>query len=147
MPRKQAKAGQSIAAPIKSVRPPAATDFEKLTPAWRFSRLELVDPFGWHQIATSKLHEIRERLASFESMTWHEILVANNHANHSIKISKICRTARQRLEELKLEDIEDLVSLRVSGKERVWGIKQDNILLLLWWDPQHQICPSKKRHT
>jgi len=35
-----------------------------------------------------------------------------------------------------------LVSLRLSGKERVWGILQENALLLLWWDPGHEICPS-----
>lgn len=118
-----------------------------LNPSWQFSRLELVDPFGWHSIDTALLHEIRERLQAFESMTWNEILVKGSKHNHAIQTTALCKDARDRLKEIRLDDIEELVSLKMSGEERIWGIKQHSVMLLLWWDPRHQVCPSHKKHT
>jgi len=114
-------------------------------PSWRFSMLEFVDPFGWHQISNQKLREVHSKLKSFESMCWHNILGPNNH---SVSIETLCREAQKRLRELSLDDYESLVSLRLTGKERIWGIRQEGgILLLLWWDPTHQVCPCLKKHT
>lgn len=116
-------------------------------PSWRFSKLELVDPFGWHILSSTKLHEIRSKIQNFESMTWNEILIEAKKQNHSISTEKICRAAQNRLCELELDDAEDLISLRIGARERIWGIRQSSVLLLLWWDPDHQICPSTLKHT
>jgi hypothetical protein len=62
-------------------------------------------------------------------------------------VGELCKTARDRLEDLRLEDIDELVSLRLGGAERVWGIRDGNVMLLLWWDPEHAVCPSLKKHT
>ena len=116
-------------------------------PSWRFTKLELVDPFGWHTIDTALLHFIRGKLQDFESMTWNQILVVGKKFNHSVKVSEIERSAMERLRSLRLDDIEELISLRVTGAKRIWGIRQGGALLLLWWDPNHQVCPSKLKHT
>ena len=79
-------------------------------------------------------------------MTWNEIL-RDRSSNHSVLVSQLDKKARKRLAALKLDDIESLVSLRVAAKQRIWGIKQHNSLLLLWWDPGHQVCPSPPKHT
>jgi len=116
-------------------------------PSWRFTKLELVDPFGWHTINTALLHSIREKLQDFESMTWNQILVVGKKFHHSIKVCDVAKDARERLKYLRLDDIEELVSLRISGSKRIWGIRQGGVLLLLWWDPDHQICTSNPKHT
>lgn len=116
-------------------------------PSWRLSRLEMVDPFGWHNIKTSQLHYVRERLQNFESMTWNQIIVEGKKHNHTVKTSSIAKTARDRLKDLRLDEVDELVSLKLSGEERVWGIRQGSALLLLWWDPLHKVCPSRKKHT
>lgn len=103
--------------------------------------MELVDPFGWHKLDESTLIYIRERLALFETMTWSEILVRAKKQNHSIKVSSICGPAQQRLEARSLF-LEDVVSLRLSARERVYGYLDNGVLVLLWWDPEHRICPS-----
>lgn len=77
-------------------------------------------------------------------MKWSEILNRNSHA---VPISKICPEAQGRLKELKQDDVDELISLRLTGKKRVWGIRDQNILKILWWDPEHTVCPSLKRHT
>ena len=105
--------------------------------------MELVDPFGWHKLDGATLTYIRERLALFETMTWSEILVRAKKQNHSIKVSSICGSAQQRLEAQSLL-LEDVVSLRLSARERVYGYLDNGVLVLLWWDPEHRVCPSLK---
>jgi len=107
--------------------------------------LQMIDPFGWHRLDSGKVRDIRDKLAAFEGMTWNEILVKGKKQNHSVPRQDLCKAARDRLTEIKLDDIDELVSLRLSGRERVWGIRSHNVLTVLWWDPDHAICPSLKK--
>ena len=109
--------------------------------------IETVDPFGWHKITAEKLIEIKDKIRNFESMTWADILVSAKKNNHSIPIDDLCKTAKERIKDLQLDDIDQLVSLRLSGTERIWGVLQDGVMLLLWWDPDHQVCPSPLKFT
>lgn len=138
---------KSIPAPSKTPKSNFIQSSNDENPSWRFSKLELVAPFGWHTIQTKLLHDIREKLKHFESMTWQEITVVAKKQNHSIPVNKICKSAQIRLKELGLDDIESLISLRMTGEQRIWGIRQKSVLLLLWWDPNHQVYPSQKKHT
>lgn len=104
--------------------------------------MELVDPFGWHKVDGPKIKYVREKLGHFESMTWNEILVAGRKRNHSVPVEKLCPTAQKRLRDLGQSDLDEVVSLRLSGPERVWGILREGALTILWWDPEHQVCPS-----
>jgi hypothetical protein len=95
--------------------------------------MEMVDPFGWHGVDGPTLHHIRGRLAHLETMTWAEILVRAKKQSHSIKVADICSAAQQRLEALSLM-LEDVVSLRLSARERVYGYLENGVLIVLWWD-------------
>ena len=117
-------------------------NFNSLKPAWRLAKLELCGPFGWHEMTGEKLQEVVKKLGAFEALTWGEILVTQKHRNHSILVEKLSPSARRRLSELKLDDLDELVSLRLSGPNRVFGIREQGILLLMWWDPDHGVCPS-----
>ena len=119
-----------------------------MAPSWCVSRLECVDTFGaWQNLEKGKLHEIREKLAHFESMTWNEILVKSKTRNHVVSVGSLVSQAKRRLAQLKVDDIDELVSLRLSARERIYGIRNQAALLLLWWDPDHAIYPVEKRHT
>lgn len=76
-------------------------------------------------------------------MTWNEFLVQAKKRNHSIKVADITSEARERLEAVGL-GLDEVVSLRLTGKERVFGYLDNGVLVLLWWDPDHQVCPSLK---
>ncbi len=118
-----------------------------LRPSWRVESLEMRNRFGWHVLSGDKLREIREKLGFLESMTWADLLVGAKKQHHSVDISRIIPEARRRLEERRLL-LEKVVSLRLSGEERVWGYLAENgVLVLLWWDPCHEICPSALKHT
>jgi len=134
--------------PSKKPTAVAIIDWEKFHPAWSVKNLEMVHPdFGWQKIDEQKLNEIREKLGNFESMTWHEILVKSKKQNHSVSIPELSNMAIKHLQDMHQIDIDHLISLHLSGKERIWGIKDRNILILLWWDPGHLVYPSYKKHT
>ena len=109
--------------------------------------MELVDLFGWHSIDGLKIRTVREKLGNFESMTWNEILVKGRKRNHTGSVAKLCTAAQKRLREIGHADLDEVVSLGVNSTERVWGILREGILTVLWWDPQHQVCPSLLKNT
>ena len=80
-------------------------------------------------------------------MTWGEILGKSGDKHHSIDVHRLSKTAQDRLREIRLDDIDDVISLRVTGQERIFGVRFGSVLRLLWWDPLHEVCPSQKKHT
>jgi hypothetical protein len=122
-------------APSTEVDPNA---FYHLKPAWRISRLEFCDPYGWHEIDRDTLNRIRERLGSLEAMTWQEII---GNKNHPIRTVQLCKAAQDRLTDLHLDDVDRMTSLRLTGKGRIWGFVNQGIMTLLWWDPDHEVYP------
>ena len=114
-------------------------------PVWSFALLDFGGSWSFPNIDTASLRKVLERFRSLESMTWKEI--ESTTGSHVIEISSIIRSAQETLEELHLDDATDLFSLRIQGRERIWGIRDNHILRILWWDPNHEICPSEKRNT
>jgi hypothetical protein len=103
--------------------------------SWRFGSVDPDGPWGWHvnERLTVDLHDF---LCSMEKQTW------PMDRSKQIPVENICRGAQRRLEERGLDDAEDLVELRVTGAGRIWGIRYGSIFAFLWWDPQHEVCPS-----
>jgi hypothetical protein len=128
----------------KTPRAEIFPNINQLKPAWRIGRLEMCEPFGWQDLERSKLQEIRARLSELEKLTWNEILVQNKYWNHTIQVEDLCSEAQERLLDLRLDDYDEIVSLRLSNLERIWGLRIDGAMTLLWWDPDHSICPSLK---
>jgi hypothetical protein len=109
--------------------------------------MEFADPYGWHEVNGATLNAIRVKLSHFESMTWREILVKSKKQNHTVAVENMSNDARKRLREIHCSDVDELISLHLSGTERIWGILREGVLTLLWWDPNHLVCPSLLKHT
>lgn len=122
-------------------------DFGRYYPRWRFGLLQMDGAFGWYGLEPASAHSLRERLAQLERQTWNEIFVQDRHHHHSADLDKLSSAALKRLRELKLDDRDCLWSLRVSARERVWGILEEDIFYFLWWDPEHEVYPSSLKHT
>lgn len=131
----------------KTPRMTVYEDAMKMTPSWRVSFMQRVEPWGWHSVDTNEIQEIHTKLCEYESKTWSEILVTERYRNHRVECHKLCKDAREQLEALGLDDQEQIVSLRLGSTQRVWGILDHHVLHLLWWDPQHLVYPSFKKHT
>lgn len=119
------------------------------TPKWSLLRLDVdgVDgKWGWRGIPQTNLWDILEKLRNYESMKWSEI-EANYKRDHATDVSALHKDARSRLVALKLHDEETLFRFRLQGKVRIWGRKRGAVFELLWYDPEHEICPSSLAHT
>lgn len=116
-------------------------------PSWRISKIELTDCYGWHVLDLKQIGYVKTKLANFETMTWREILVDSRKQNHLVDVNKLSADANRRLVVTQQDDIDQLLSLRLSGKQRVWGVLHQGACHLLWWDPKHQVCPSLPKNT
>ena len=93
--------------------------------------------------------EILPKLRMFESMTWQEILSASgakkkgrgNH-HHSVAVEKLSKDAQKRLKEIKLDDVESLFSLRLTGRKRLYGIRDGRVFKFIWYDREHEVYLS-----
>jgi hypothetical protein len=120
-----------------------SNDQEKLS--WQIRILDFEGAWGWKGIDANTLIYVHGKLAQFETMTWAEI----NHPNtgcHSIKVKDLCNEAQKRLTDLSIIE-DELFSLRLSGKERLWGIRERHVFKILWWDPMYEVYPVDKKHT
>lgn len=114
-------------------------------PLWAFRIVDLQGPWGWDRMEAAVVVEVLTKLRDFESMTWLEI--DGPTGSHGVALHRLSRQAQQRLTEIRQDDAAELFSLRITGKRRVWGILDEHVLRILWWDPGHQVCPSPKKHT
>lgn len=121
-------------------REPHLPSAQRQPPSWQFQTLDFPGPFCKAGIDSGTLQYVIEQLTKFETMLWGDI---EGKRHHSIKLDEICPEARSRLRELKLDDIEEVFSLRIGNKPRIIGIRAHTVLRLLWWDPEHQVCPWK----
>jgi hypothetical protein len=147
---KSGKKAKALNQPSVGKKPKTVEDADaylRLYPAWRISRLHFHDPYGWHVLDEASISRIRERLSHLESMTWSEILVKAEKYNHLVEVTQLCSAARTYLTERSIEDIDEVLSLRLTGRERIWGILDRGVVDLLWWDPNHEICPSRLKNT
>ena len=85
---------------------------------------------------------LRER----EDATWQAIESATHGKkgksnSHHVRVEKLSSDAQKRLKEMKLDDIDEIYSLRLEGKLRIYGIRKYNYLKILWVDTEHEIYP------
>jgi hypothetical protein len=78
-----------------------------------------------------------------ESMTWGE--VEGKTGSRFVEVTAIEGDAQRRLVEIGKDEQARLFSLRITGRIRLWGIRDIAILRVLWWDPEHSVCPSLKK--
>ena len=82
-------------------------------------------------------------------MTWNEILKASGaktHGNnsHYENVAELIPEAQKRWKELKLEEYDQAFSLRLTNLHRLYGVLQDGVFRIVWFDQKHEIYPVKK---
>lgn len=142
---KSKKAGyftQDISTRKKSVRKSQTDTYSCV--CWQFSLMDLSGPFSCMDICPDEWQVILTKMRSWETMTWHEI---EGKRDHSISVESLSDIARKRLIDIQLDDIDEVFSLHIDGKKRLFGLRDRNIFKVLWWDREHKVCPSPKKHT
>lgn len=111
---------------------------------WRFSTMDMEGPFKFCFLCPKTWGKILSTLKEWDKKTWAEIM---NNRDHFIPVEDLCSEAQQRLIDIKRDDIDGIYSLHINGKSRFIGIKDRYAFQVLWWDPDHKVCPSHKKHT
>lgn len=127
----------------------AKPDWKSESPRWSFRILELEGPYGWERASANDLKAVAARLGHFEAMKWGELVTQPGNPNHLVSVDDLGREARREFERIfhPQDQVDELMSLRLDARKRVWGrLDHDTpALQLLWWDPEHQVCPSMKK--
>lgn len=126
-------------------------EYIKKTPVWAFSRCDIGHK-KWSITNYDFINEIFKKLVDYERMTWQEIQSAsggrregNGTNSHFVNVAELSKEAQDRLMELKLYDIDQLFSLRLAAKIRLYGILENGVFYILWYDKEHEIYEMKKK--
>lgn len=123
----------------------AVSLYDEHKAAWRIGRIQLVDPYGWHELDTAGIARIKDRLAALERNTWRDIFIRDADFNHKIEVSQLkCPIAKKWMAE-HMKDQPYLWTIRVTAKERVWGILSESAYQIIFWDPNHLIWEILKK--
>lgn len=117
----------------------------EMNPSWSFAKCDSKDCQWSIENCENLWSEVITKLISFESRTWGEIVNDKGH-NHWIDCNKLCKKAKDRINE-KGWDFDSIFSLRLTGTHRLFGVINSGVFYVIWYDPNHEICPSNKRHT
>lgn len=121
--------------------------YDTCRPTWSLEHLDLDGPFSWRKMDGGFVPEVHEKLREFERRTWGDSLGKSKHWYHLIPVNDLTSEAKKRLRELELDDQDDVLSIHLRSRERVFAVRCESVAFLLWWDPDHQVCLSQKKHT
>ncbi len=127
--------------------------FDQMKPVWSFSS---ADRSGTESLFSDRACQdwcvdILPKLRDFETMTWAEIKRQTysgkkgrrktNH--HYVDTERLPNNAKQRLIHLKLDDHDQLFSLRLNSRIRIYGIVVGHVFRIVWYDSDHRLHPSR----
>lgn len=108
---------------------------------WRLGRLDLGGPWGWGELDGEHLERLHTVMSEFEASTPRILRVGSKLRD--IPPEDLCRGAQQRLLDIAEDDTIGLSELRLGHKKwRVWGFLTGSMFDVLWWDPEHTVCPE-----
>jgi hypothetical protein len=66
--------------------------------------------------------------------------------HHSYSVDGLCERARDRFGERHYDELFDpeVVRFRLDGKQRLWGVREGAVFHVIWWDPEHKVCPTDR---
>ena len=127
-------------------------DFYSKYPRWLFSRCDFDHPKWGMACNSSNLTKVFRYLSDLESQKWGEILTdksgrGKNTRSHEIDLTNLIKEAQVRAVDINVDEFDALCSISVGSRKRVWGYISDGLFYIIWFDMQHEICPTEKRHT
>ena len=118
-------------------------------PVWSFKSLD--NNYGkWGFIHADDLFgDVISKLKDNEGMTWAQIMSASGGRSqgtnsHYENVSDLIPEAQKRWSELHLEEYDQVFSLRLTNLHRLYGILQDGVFRIVWFDQKHEIYKTKK---
>ncbi len=116
----------------------------------RLTTIDVGGPWCLTNIDPAHFRDLLPRLKSFEQMQKKEVFTPGSTVGLVYDVEKIPNPrALQRLAELQFDDQTEIARLEITGRRRLYGFISDGSpdFWALWWDPEHEIWPSVKKHT
>jgi len=117
---------------------------------FRFDQVDVGGPWCLTNITAEHHKYLIAKLREFETMTVAEVFSqGENTPGTDYNNMSQCPNQRapRRLIELGMDDIDGVCRLRLNSVMRLYGLRRGNEFSILWWDPEHEIWPSKKKRT
>jgi hypothetical protein len=107
------------------------------------------NPSGEHMI------EIVEFIGQMGQSTWAQIEAMRtggkdrHRKHHSYNVDSFASAAQADFHKAHLGERfgHDMFRFRLAGEKRLWGFRDHAVFRVVWWDPEHEVCPSEKGHT
>ena len=151
------KVAVAVGQPIseKKVAPPVTDpDLKSSKAPFRWS-LERADYRGRWGFDTKVFRNdwcvrICRKLKEFEKLTWGQLANqpkgrGSGTKHHHVSVKRLTKKAKKRLQrDLEWGDIEEIYSLRLDGKTRIYGVVIEREFNIIWYDPNHEVLPIRK---
>ena len=124
--------------------PPVETDPDERI-VFRLSWMDHDGDFSWAGLSTDDVRLVAQRCKSWETLRAGEFI--GQTGTKPIPFVNMSPVAQKRAAEIELDVFDGLWELRLGGKQRIWGLLDGHVFYIVWWDPDHQVCPSTKKHT
>ena len=127
-------------------------DVDTMKPVWRVGRADFGHTsWGLGRATTAEVTMVLQFLRAMEDLTWREIWQQQTGGDRRrgqkhkyIPMEHLCNEAQSSLNDLQLDDgSDDWFRFRLGGVRRLWGMTDGHIFYPVWWDPRHEVCPSK----
>ena len=129
-----------------SLLPSALNSDERI--CWRFTHLDREGPWGLAHLSHEQVQALIGDMVKFENQTINELFYQGEWPGKCHDVAELPnRAALERLDALGIPDMTKIWKLRIGGAGRLWGFLAGHVFHIVWWDPDHQVWPSKKKHT
>ena len=114
--------------------------------SWRFQHFDWEGPWAFADL--TDFREVEGQLRQFETRTINELFYCGKEPGKRYEVARLPeRKALVRLEALSLADQDEICRLRLSNTKRLYGFLVGTVFHIVFWDPEHQIWPTEKKHT
>lgn len=120
---------------------------------WRFDMIDRSGVFAFDLNRDDFLHkEVMEKMINYSNMTWMEVKQQTHDGgkskHHLLPVDFLSKEAVTRFKAKHLDEYSDAIfSFALQNKLRIIGIRENENFHVLWYDPEHKVCPSHKKHT
>lgn len=126
--------------------------YDEIIPAWMFDKIDRNGKFAFDiERPDFNHHEFLDKMISYGTMTWAQLEKQTHDGkskHHYLDADKLSKEAQDRLTAMCLEESSDQIySIALQNRLRVVGLRDRDKFHVLWYDPEHGVCTSTKKHT
>lgn len=120
-------------------------------PIWRFNLLDRDGEFAFDLSRRDfQYKEVLQKLMDYGNMTWGEIDRQQHDRgkskHHYLSFDALSEGAKERIKARHFdEDTDAIYSFAFQNLLRIIGIRQGAEFYVVWYDPNHEFCPSTKK--